>query len=270
MAENGERDVLLTQATRVNTTSVVLGRSSLRALQSFNGESLPQAVSERADRQLDEFHQEYLGLKDAPVELIAEYDYDSRGDLIIQAADLIAEYAKANIKDERRREKAIHASLTGCGDSVAFLELISRFEAREGAGEFSEETVREAAKRSFPTLLELASMSLDGNGAFMASACTWSLSEINSLSNEELYRGLEFDDSFFMKSDEGVVVIRSDSQTRRRIRTPSGRAFDTSPNRNDILLGCPYRSRIGRLYWAMFDAMMRNGFMEEAYEKASY
>jgi hypothetical protein len=219
------------------------------------GKPISPHLAEHAEEKLAKFREEYQAAKAVPIEEIAEIKVDSREELIIKAAALFARHAVPAVAD---KETMTHASLAGCAVVMAFLELVARMNADKGLDISDTDECRQVLNKSQVALLSLARTSREADGNFMTNACTWTRSEIETMSDEEINAGLQFDESFFELTDENVVAIKSDAQTRKLAGRQRGANFDFSPSKRDILFGCPHRSGIGRLYGAMLQAALRN------------
>lgn len=227
------------------------------------GKPLPSYKIGDAERKLDKFREEYRAARAVPIEEIAELEVESREELILEAAVLFANHAVPKVED---KETMVHASLAGCAVIMAFLELTARMHAERGLDVSGNDEYRRVINKSQVTLLKLAATSRDADGVFMTNASTWTKREIDRMDDKALSIGLHFDESYFELTDEDVVAIKNDAETRKRAGKQAGRSFDFSPQNQEILFGCPHRSGIGRLYGAMLNAAIRNRLLEDSRE----
>lgn len=227
------------------------------------GKPLPSYKIGAAEDKLAKFREEFQAAKEVPIEEIAEMEVGSREELILEAAALFVDHAVPKVAD---KETMRHASLAGCAVIMAFLELTARMHAEQGLDIGSDDEYRRVISKSRVTLLNLAGTSRDADGTFMTNACAWTRSEIERMGDEDINAGLHFDESYFELTDEDVVAIKNDAGTRKRAGKQDGGSFDFSPQKQDILFGCPHRSGIGRLYGAMLEAAMKNNLLEGSHK----
>lgn len=227
---------------------------------------LPEYLCQDALELLVKRRDQYRATKNAPFAEIEKLTLNSRSELVVQAAAIISQHALAH---GAKGIEAIHrAALAGCGDTVALLELIARMQGKRSDEVFNEETYRQSAKKSLPTLLYFASTSDKADGVLTTNISTWTREEIEQKSDEELFIGVRYDDSFFIMQDDGAVILKGDKKTSRKIFVDKGKNFDFSPSKHHILFGCPFRQQIVFLYPRMLNAMINNEFAQEAYALA--
>ena len=260
-----ERDqsTFLPQAHPANMNNVRRNSEDLGLVEIKGGTGKPLCphLGNYALRSLDKFHAEYDASTYVPIDEIASLQVDSRQELIIRAQQLFSLHAVHRVED---RETMRHASLAGCGVTVAYIEMIARMQAQE-ENEFDSENFQRLAKKSLPTLMTIAATSRQADGILTENIMNWDRRQVASMSDVAIYTGLELDESYFELQRDSGVRLRNDEFTRKRIRTRTGSGFDFSPNKNDILFGCPFRSRIPLFYTAVTEAMVANDLVQSFY-----
>lgn len=209
---------------------------------------------------------QYRATKNAPFDAIEKLTPESRKELVIQTAGIITQHASAH--GVKEVERVYRAGLAGCGDIVAFLEMIARIKGKRSDEIFNEEDYRMSAGKSLPTLLDFATTSNDADNVIAINISTWTRDELKRKSIEERFSELQFDESFFVMQDDGAVQLRDDDTIRKSMLDENGKNFDFSASKYDILFGCPFRQQLVFLYPRMLNAMLSNGFPQEAYALA--
>lgn len=267
MASNHEAG-FLPQAPARNMSLVRHGRAVKEGVEILGGTGRPVCphLGEAALKKLYKFGEEYDATSGMPLEDIGELEVSSKAELVLRSQRLFSLHAVHKVSN---REDMRHASLAGCGVTVAFLDMIARMRAEiDGSHEFDEILYEDSVKKSLSTLMAIAATSREADGALTRAIMNWTVGQTDRLGDKEVYTGLAFDSSFFSMHENGAVEIKSDKATRKRIRTVDNGHFDFSVSKDDILFGCPFRSRIPLFYDAMTRAMVKNGLAEESYMQA--
>lgn len=247
------------QAPAINRRAV---RESERAeiLVDFDNRPYTGPLAQSAERRRFLFNQQLRATDIVPLNEIAALRPSTPAELVLDTARI---FGKHIAPDAPRRDHIAHAALAGASDIMAFLDVSTRLAAVSEEAEY--EHIPPIAKKSAKTLLELASHSNELDRHLTVALGQYTTREIETLSHEELFSELRFDPKFFSLEDN---VVSIDYNKRDRMRGAAGRGLDFTPRRNEILLGCPYTSRIGRLYSAMTVSAWEAGLLEQIYHEA--
>lgn len=245
---------------------VIPGYESEIALFGGTGKPLPKRLGTTALTRMMKFHEEYRATDEVPYDMIAALKVSSTAELVAETKKVFSLHAVHKVQDKMNMR---HASLAGCGVTVAFLAMIARMQAQQSEGvPFNGIAYADTAKKSVSTLLMIAATSREADGVVTENIMNWTIPEVTRMDDDTIYRELVLDETFFEFSSDGGVALKSDMATMKRIRTRGGGNFDFSSNKNEILFGCPFRSRIPLLYQALNKAMLANGIAEEVYTRS--
>lgn len=227
-------------------------------LYAATGRPLPPAVEDFAWRHLADFRGALISTNTVPIHEIAGIEATTRQQLILEATALI----RNNLQNPPEKLSTHHAALAGVGVTMAYLDVIAH--TAKSTGE-PFEFVPRLAKKSAKTILELATHNEIADMQLTILLSGARKKEIESKSAEELFSDLHFRPDYF-KSQDGVVSI--DYPKLRKLRDPYGRKVDFCPNNRDVILGCPFFTKINDLYTAMTEAALKNDLLKQVYNSA--
>lgn len=224
-------------------------------LLSATGNKLPVSKQATAAIRLGLFQQALRSTDQVPIDSIRGLTPESPSELVLQATAII----QANLVDDPSELTSAHAALAGVGVTMALLDVIAKRAAMNREPVCAIEPI---AKKSVKTALELATHDEHTDEMLTIALSTYKARDYRDKTPEELFSNLKFKPEFFLLTD-GVVSV---DYFRRKELFAHGCAVDFTPNKNEILLGCPFYSRIGRLYGTMLDVSLKLGFLEAAYD----
>jgi hypothetical protein len=246
-------------APAINLRSVLSpNRSSASRLETATGKPLPKKIEAEAYKKVLDFNAALHSTDDVPVEQIAELTVTTKQDLVLEATRIFQEH----IHDMPDSVSVAHAALAGSGVTVAFLEVITKLAAQ--SKDKSYEDVPLITRRSAKALMEIAAHGPEIDKKLTIALGSYSAKEIRINSPEYLFSNLEFTPRLFVLKNETVSI---DYLNRNGLRA-NGHGLDYTPRNDEVLLGCPYYSRIGLFYSAITKAAFNGGILEAIYQNA--
>jgi hypothetical protein len=243
-------------APATNLRAVLSPSSPFLRLETATGKPLPRKTEAEAYKRVLEFNAALRSTDNVPLEQIAALTVTTKHDLVLKTTKIFQDH----IHDAPDGLSVEHAALAGSGVTIAFLEVVTKLVAR--AQDKTYEDVQPVAHRSAKTLMEIATHGPEIDKKLTIALGSYSAKEIRQNSSEYLFSNLEFTPRLFMLEDDTVSI---DYLNRNSLRA-NGHGLDYTPRNDEILLGCPYYSRIGRFYSAVTKAAINGGILEAIYQ----
>lgn len=220
------------------------------------GKPLRPSVLATARSRLGLFRQALQAADSAPLGSIEHIEADSKAMLVHEAYALIRDHMPPEPSELSLR----HAALAGVGVTMAFLDVTTRVVAQEQLGR---EKLPPVLRKSVKTVLELATHSEEADKLLTIGLSAYSEREIAKHREEYLMEHLRFQPRFFTLN-EGAVEV---DYAQRKSMRPGGRKIDFMPRNDEVLLGCPFFSRINQLYKGLTVAALHNGIIDDIYHE---
>jgi len=228
-------------------------------LRTATGKPLPHKIKANAHEQLYDFNAALRSTDDVPIDDIAALTVSTKQALVLETSKIF----QTHIRNAPESISVKHAALAGSGVTVAFLEVITKLVAQSQNSIYDD--VESVARRSAKTLMEIASHGPEIDKKLTIALGSYSAKEIRMNTSEYLFSNLEFTPRLFKFEDDTVSI---DYQNRNGLRA-NGHGLDYTPRNDEILMGCPYYSRIGLFYSAITKAAINGGIIDSIYQDAS-
>ena len=243
-------------APAVNIRAVLSPDNNASRLETATGKSLPKKVEAEAYQRVLDFNAALHSTDNVPLEQIAELTVTTKQDLVRETTKIFQDY----IHDTPEGISVEHAALAGSGVTVAFLEVVTKLVAQSRDKTY--EDVHPIVRRSAKTLMEVAAHGPEIDKKLTIALGSYSAKDIRQNSSEYLFSNLEFTSRLFILEDDTVSI---DYLNRNGLRA-HGHGLDYTPRNDEILLGCPYFSRIGMFYSAITKAAINGRILEAIYQ----
>lgn len=256
------------EAPRRNTVMVCLleNTADLNLVNSA-GRPLEGRVAEVGYSKLARWRDLFSIIGEADIDSVSRMEVTSKPDLVTKVKDFFRERSAGY---PLLSGSIDHAALAGAGVIAAYLEMIAQVQSKINPNEFDEETFYSSVRASRATILDMTGRSEKADAALTSTIMKWSPREVAALykagRGDEVYTHLSLNHAYFdIDEASGTVALKKLSEIGHTIKTFEGKCFDLSQNNKEVLLGCPFRSKIMGLYYAMADAMVNNGIARETY-----
>lgn len=237
----------------------VISPETTSGLQTATGKPLPDKVRNKAYKKLSDFNAALHSTDAVPIDEIAGLEVSSRQELVLETSKIFQD----NVKNPPELITVEYAALAGSGVTVALLEVITTLVAQSQEKEYDD--LEPIIGRSAKTLMELASHGSETDKQITMALGSYAGREIRKRDPEYLFSNLCFVPELFVLKNDTVSI---DYTNKKKLKA-NGESIDYMPRNNEVLLGCPYYSRIGQFYSAMTRAAINAGLLRTVYEDAT-
>lgn len=228
-------------------------------LRSATGKPLTKKVEIDARKKVHDFNAALLSTDDVPINEVAALEPTTKQELVLETTKIF----QTHLHEAPKTISVEHAALAGSGVTVAFLEVITKLAAKSDNLTYND--IQPIARRSAKTLMEIASHGPEIDKKLTIALGSYSAKEIRDNTPEYLFSNLEFIPQLFTLEDDIVAI---DYLNRNRLRA-NGHGLDYTPRNEEVLLGCPYYSRIGLFYSAVTKAAINGGILKAIYDDST-